>query len=111
MVEFTAARITLAGEDDCWCVLVFRDIHDQFLLEQRRNVEISQLVTAARAAYQMLIAVNLTQNTYHMLEYERFPVRKPGDSGTFDALIQAELFTVHPDHRAEFIRKFSLPGP
>ena len=107
MVEFTAARITLAGEDDCWCVLVFRDIHDQFLLEQRRNVEISQLATAARAAYQMLIAVNLTQNTYHMLEYERFPVRKPGDSGTFDALIQAELSTVHPDHRAEFIRKFS----
>ncbi|KAB4815800.1 hybrid sensor histidine kinase/response regulator, partial [Bacteroides thetaiotaomicron] len=82
-------------------------IHDQFLLEQQRNVEISQLATAARAAYQMLIAVNLTQNTYHMLEYERFPVRKPGDSGTFDALIQAELTTVHPDHRAEFIRKFS----
>ena len=40
-------------------------------------MEISQLATAAKAAYQMLIAVNLTQNTYHMVEYQRFPVKEP----------------------------------
>ena len=108
MVEFTAAKIEPLGEEDeCWCVLVFRDVQDAYLQEQQRNVEISQLATAAQTAYQMLIAVNLTQNTYHMLEYERFPVKKPGNGGRFDELISAELATVHPDYQNEFIGKFS----
>lgn len=107
MVEFTATRIEQKGTDQCWCVLVFRDIQDEYMLELQKNVEISQLATAARAAYQMLIAVNLTQNTYHMLEYGRFPVKKPEDSGCFSDLIEFELATVHPDYREEFIRKFS----
>ena len=93
-------------EDECWCVLVFRDVQDEYLLEQERNVEISQLATAAKAAYQMLIAVNLTQNTYHMMEYQRFPVKEPAAQGCFDELIAFELGTVHPDYREEFTCKF-----
>ncbi len=77
-VEFTAARIEQLGEDECWCVLVFRDIQDEYLLEQQRDVEISQLVTAAKEAYQMLIAVNLSRNTYHMIEYDRYPIKNQG---------------------------------
>lgn len=107
MVEFTAAKIEPPGADECWCVLVFRDVDEQYRLEQQRNIEIGQLATAARVAYQMLIAVNLTQNTYHMLEYERYPVKKPGETGCFDDLIEAELATVHPDYQTEFIGKFS----
>ena len=107
MVEFTSAKIEPLEDDDCWCVLVFRDVQEEYLQQRRRDIEVLQLATAARIAYQMLIAVNLTQNTYHMLEYERFPVPKPGSGGCFDDLIQFELDTVHPDHRAEFIGKFS----
>ncbi len=107
MVEFTAARIERFDEAAIWCVLVFRDIQDAFLLEQRRNVEISQLATAARIAYQMLIAVNLTRNTYRMLEYERDPVPEPAEEGCFDALIEAEVRNVHPDYRASFLQKFT----
>ena len=107
MVEFTAAKIEQFGEDECWCVLVFRDIQEEYLLERRRSLEISQLATAAKIAYQMLIAVNLTRNSYRMLEYQRFPVRQPGEEGSFESLIQAELATVHPDYQAEFIGKFS----
>lgn len=106
-VEFTAARVLYLEENECWCVLVYRDIQDEYLLEQRWNVEISQLATAAQIAYQMLIAVNLTQNTYHMLEYNRFPIKKPGTSGCFDELIESECTTVHPDYQEEFNRKFS----
>ena len=54
----------------------------------------------------MLIAVNLTQNTYKMLEYNRFPVKRPGSHGCFDDLIQSECATVHPDYRQEFLDKF-----
>ena len=55
----------------------------------------------------MLISINLTKKTYHMLEYERYPVVRPGTEGNFDDLIEAELATVHPDHREEFREKFS----
>lgn len=107
MVEFTAVKINEESDGDCWCALVFRDIQEEYLAEQQKNVEISQLATAAEIAYQMLIAVNLTKNTYHMLRYDRGPVKKPGISGSFCDLIQEELATVHPDYREEFIRKFS----
>ena len=106
LVEFTAVRVS-PWEEHCWCALVFRDVNEEYLLQQRRDLEIRQLVTAAGIAYQMLIAVNLTQNTYHMLEYTREPVPKPGEAGAFDDLIAAELATVHPDYQAEFSRKFS----
>ncbi len=107
IVEFTAARVEPPAETGCWCVLVYRDIQDEYMLEQRRNVEISQLATAARTAYQMLIAVNLTRNTYDMLEYNRYPVSKPAESGYFTDLIAAEYETVHPDYQKEFMDKFS----
>ncbi|MRM90030.1 response regulator [Faecalicatena contorta] len=107
MVEFTAAKIHKIGEEECWCVLVFRDVQDEYLLEQQRELENSQLATAAQIAYQMLISVNLTQNTYHMLEYDRNMVQKPGEAGCFNDLIERELSTVHPDYREEFFGKFS----
>lgn len=107
MVEFTAARIEKISEKECWCVLVFRDIQEEYLQEQQRNLEVTQLATAVESAYQMLIAVNLTRNTYHMLEYERFPIKKPGDAGTFEELIQSEVSTVRPDFRKAFLDRFS----
>ena len=107
MVEFTATRIEQLGDEQYWCVLVYRDIQEEYQLEQQRNLEVSQLATAARSAYQMVIAVNLTQNTYHMLEYNRFPVKNPGVKGTFQDLIRSELSTVHPNYREEFLQKFS----
>lgn len=110
MMEFTAAKADEIGNDEYWCVLVYRDVQEEYLIEQERNIESIQLATAARIAYQMLIAVNLTQNTYRMLEYGRFPIPNPGGGGCFEKLIEAEAATVHPDYRDEFIKKFSRPA-
>ena len=107
MVEFTAAKIDHLGDEEYWCVLVFRDVQEEYILEQQKNVEISQLATAAKIAYQMLLSVNLTQNTFHMLEYNRYPIKNPGAQGCFDTLIETELTTVHPDYQEEFIQKYS----
>lgn len=107
MVEFTAARIEHLSEQDCWCVLVFRDVQDEYLLEQRRTLEISQLAIAAQTAYQMVISVNLSMNTYHILTYERYPVKKPESEGSFDDLIATELLSVAPEYRQEFQRRFT----
>lgn len=106
MVEFTATR-TLELGDEYWCVLVFRDVNEEYLLERKRDLDMSQLATAARVAYQMLIAVNLTQNTYQMLEYDRFPTKKAQESGCFDNLIEVGISTLDPDYRREFEEKFS----
>lgn len=51
MVEFTAARVEPPSETGCWCVLIYRDIQDEYMLEQRRNVKISQLATAASTSF------------------------------------------------------------
>lgn len=107
MAEFTATKLDKADDSDCWCALIFRDVQEEYLLEQQRNVEISQLATAAKVAYEMLIAVNLTRNTYHMLEYERIPGKKPDETGSFNELIRAECETVRPDMQEEFMGKFS----
>lgn len=107
MVEFTAARISGMDDGECWCALIFRDIHEEYLQEQLRGVEMSQLAAAVRAAYQMVISVNLSQNTYYMMEYDRFPTKKAARLGRFDELIEVGASTVDPEYRAEFVRKFS----
>ena len=106
MVEFTATRINPADKE-IWCVLVFRDIQEEYQLEEQRSMEVTQLATAIKTAFQMLISVNLTKNTYHFLEYERLGVEQPAWEGCFCQLLETEAATVHPDYREEFIRKFS----
>lgn len=107
MVEFTAARIESHDEEEYWGVLVYRDVNEEFLQEQKRSMEIEQLATAARGAYEMLISVNLTQNTYYMLEYDRFDTKKAPVEGCFDELIRIGASTIHPEQRSDFVRKFS----
>ncbi|MCH1981604.1 ATP-binding protein [Ruminococcus sp. OA3] len=107
MVEFMAVRIDQLANNECWCVLVFRDIQEEYQQEVEKNTEISQLATAARLAFQMLISANLTKNTYHMLEYDEFSVKKAAPSGNFDELMEVEVSTLDPDFREEFRRKFS----
>lgn len=106
MAEFTSSRIHTT-DGDCWCVLVFRDVNEEYLLEQKKNLEITQLATAARVAYQLLIAVNLTQNSYYMVEYDQFRCKQAKDQGDFDELIEVGASTVDPEFREEFRRKFS----
>lgn len=107
MVEFTAARIDQFTEHECWCVLVYRDIHEEYRQEMQKNTDISQLATAARIAFQMLISVNLTKNTYYMLEYENFATKKAAEKGSFDELVEVGISTLDPDFKEEFSRKFS----
>lgn len=75
--------------------------------EEGLKIEVEKLATAARIAYEMLIAVNLTKNTYYMLEYDRCLTKKAPDKGWFDELIRVTVETVAPELREEFLQKFS----
>lgn len=107
MVELTAARIPGYSEEEYWAVLVYSDINEEYLQEQRMNVEMEQLATAAKDAYELLVAVNLTQNTYSIVEYERFLLYDVPKEGKFDVLNATEADLVHPTQKEEFTKKFS----
>lgn len=37
MVEFTATRIDIQEDEGIWCVLVYRDVNDEYLLQQKQE--------------------------------------------------------------------------
>lgn len=55
----------------------------------------------------MVISVNLTQNTYGMLNYDNFTTKAAAESGIFDDLITIGASTVPEGDRASFIQAFS----
>ncbi len=109
MVEFTATRIE-DKQEDCWCVLVFTDIHEEYLHEMEQKRRDEPLATAAKEAYEMLIAANLTKNSYYMMEYDRFKIKKAPEAGNFDDLITGWRVYHGSDYRQPFLDRFSRPS-
>ena len=75
---------------------------DVQLLDEGRRI-----IQGVKSLYPMIIAINLTGNRYHMVEYDRFTTREAQDSGTVDELIRVGASTMHPDYRDEFVQRFS----
>ena len=74
------------------------------------RTELDQLLTAVAAIYPLVISVNLTQNSYYMLQYEHYTTRSCVDSGVFDELIAEGSATFHPEDRQSFLDAFSRPA-
>lgn len=107
MVEFTATRIDELGGDDIWTVIVHRDVQEEYLEEQRTSLELAQLAAAARKAFQVLVAVNLTRNTYHTLDYDQVAEGRTVQTGFYDEMLFHQSELIEPDSREAFIDKFS----
>ncbi len=60
------------------------------------------MMTAVQNAYDMIISVNLTKNTYHMIDYDRFGTRCSAGMGVFDDLIEDGTASIPISHRKEF---------
>ncbi len=69
--------------------------------------ELSKLFAALSTLYPLVISVNLTQNSYYMMEYDTFKARSCPDAGVFDDLIEGGALTYHPDDRQSFKDTFS----
>lgn len=52
MVEFTATRVERIAQEGCWCVLVFRDIQDEYLLERQTKLLLEEALQKAEKANQ-----------------------------------------------------------
>ncbi len=69
--------------------------------------ELAKLFAALSVLYPLVISVNLTKNSYYMMEYDTFKSKTCPDSGVFDDLIEGGATTYHPDDRQSFIDAFS----
>ncbi len=69
-------------------------------------LDVMLLMTAVQTAYDMIISVNLTKNSYYMMDYDRFLTHCADGEGVFDELIEAGSVSVPISHRQEFCDTF-----
>ncbi len=65
-------------------------------------MDVMLLMSAVQTAYDMIISVNLTQNSYYMIDYDRFLTHCVDNGGVFDDLIDLGAASVPISHRKEF---------
>ncbi len=70
-------------------------------------VDVMLLMTAVQTAYDMIISVNLTKNSYYMIDYDRFRTHCADYDGVFDELIEQGASSIPVSHRREFKETFS----
>ncbi len=70
-------------------------------------VDVLLLTAAVKSAYDMIISVNLTENTYYMMDYDKFETHCAKADGAFDDLIYAGTTTVPEPYDEIFYKTFS----
>ncbi len=70
-------------------------------------IDVLLLTAAVQSAYDLIISVNLTQNSYYMMDYDRFKTHCVGYDGVFDDLIAGGAASIPESHRQQFIDTFS----
>ena len=77
--------------------------HEISSLQTDRDI----LFTAVSDIYPLIVFCNLTQNSYYMLEYERFTTKRAEETGVYDDLIRVGASTIPSEiHREQFLRMF-----
>ncbi len=72
-----------------------------------KEKEASQLLTAVKATYAMVVSVNLTQNTYRLVGAETFVTHGDDVVGNFDEVISIHSGKVTEEHREKYLNTFS----
>ncbi len=76
---------------------------DEATLQNANAVtDVMLLMTAVQTAYDMIIAVNLTKNSYYMIDYDRFGTHCSDAFGVFDDLIESGTSSIPASHKKEF---------
>ncbi len=65
-------------------------------------MDVMLLMNAVQTTYDMIISVNLTKNSYYMIDYDRFLTHCADNGGVFDDLIKYGAQSVPVSHRKEF---------
>ncbi len=108
-------RTTMVLSTVFYCMYFFSDafqknIGKNNLMLKEKELESSQLFTAIRATHDMVVSVNLTQNTYKYLGNDSFVIHEDAAQGSFDDIINAHANKVVPEHRECYYKTFSRKG-
>lgn len=87
--------------------LISLSIHVPTEREQELELGRTQMYIAVSQIYSMVVSINLTKNTYFMVEYANFENQSAPDAGVFDELIACSAQSMHPDFRDAFVDNFS----
>ena len=71
------------------------------------NVGLHRFLSAASAYFPLVISVNLTKNTYDLMQYENYATQLVSEVGTFDDLVKIGEKSFHPQDRASFLATFA----
>lgn len=105
IVDITATKIIWNRQIPAYVVSITPHIDTPD--EQEKELERRQLSMAATQVYPVIVSVNLTQNTYHIIENQLFKTQDIPKKGNFDELLEQKMKILHPDYQMEFARLFS----
>ncbi len=74
--------------------------------QSKELIDILLLTAAVKSAYDMIISVNLTRNSFYMMDYDRFQTHCSPSDGVFDDLIASGAMSIPESHRQLFIDSF-----
>ncbi len=119
----TWSRVCLYRESDTSPIVegVVQDVseHYKYIIKQAERhekekqrridieVEALQLMRGISDTYDMIISANLTQNTYHMISYDRYMNQSAEYQGVFDDLIVVGANSIPDSHKEQFMKAFS----
>ncbi len=87
-----------------------QDIERGLIQLQAKEMEALQLLTAIKATHDMIVCVNLTQNTYKLIGDESFVTQGDAVDGVFDEVIDIHAAKVVDEHRQLYLDTFSRKG-
>lgn len=99
----------LYKEDEVTHVLyAFQRIQDEWERQRKLEQDLCMVAKASSVMYPLAIAINLTDNEYHMITYDNFINKTAPESGTIEELIEAGASTIPNEiQQKEFQRKFN----
>lgn len=100
-VDITASKITWEGDIPAYIISIAT--HRQTAAEQELELERRRLAAVAARMYPLVISVNLTGNSYNMLEYKSFAYTTVPEAGCYDEFVRISAITIHPGSRDEYL--------
>ena len=73
--------------------------------EQELELACKQLVGVTAQMYPVVLSINLTKNTYNIIEYRDGTATNRENLKDVDALVENAIRTIHVDFREEFRRR------
>ncbi len=70
-------------------------------------MDVMLLMSAVQTAYDAIVSVNLTKNTFHMVDVDKFLTHGLSPSGVYDDLVESGVLSLPVSYRKEFREKLS----